>query len=215
MLMLGLALPAGAAQLTGRARVIDGDTIALGVVKVRLHGVDAPEMAQSCRRAGESWACGRAARKTLEQLAGGARVRCTPVDVDRYGRIVAQCAAGGIDDLGAALVARGMAFAYRRYSRDYVDEEQAARAARRGVWAGEARRPEAFRRAGDDPAPIPASAPAGGKCRIKGNITARGRIFHRPGDASYARTRIDRSAGERWFCSVAAARDAGWRAPRN
>ena len=58
-----------------------------------------------------------------------------------------------------------------------------------------------------------APAPAGG-CAIKGNISQNGRIYHMPGQADYARTRIAESRGERWFCSEAEARAAGWRRAR-
>jgi len=53
-----------------------------------------------------------------------------------------------------------------------------------------------------------------GKCRIKGNISGNGKIYHVPGSDAYAKTRIDESKGERWFCSEEEARAAGWRAPR-
>jgi hypothetical protein len=58
--------------------------------------------------------------------------------------------------------------------------------------------------------------PSGGRegCRIKGNISGNGKIYHVPGSDAYAKTRIDESKGERWFCSEDEARAAGWRAPR-
>jgi len=59
--------------------------------------------------------------------------------------------------------------------------------------------------------PAPAAA---GDCRIKGNISSSGHIYHVPGSASYSATRIDTSKGERWFCSEEEAEAAGWRAPR-
>jgi hypothetical protein len=64
--------------------------------------------------------------------------------------------------------------------------------------------------------PAPPSAPSAPTtgCRIKGNISQSGRIYHVPGSPSYDQTRIDESKGERWFCSEAQARAAGWRAPR-
>lgn len=205
-----LSLPANAGRvMTGAARVIDGDTLEVGHERLRLHGIDAPEIGQSCRdAAGRSWDCGGAAREALARLVRGG-VRCEARDTDRYGRIVARCMAGE-RDLGAALVAAGMAFAYRKYSKDYIGLEAEARAARRGIWAGSAERPEAVRAAKNPPQQAP------GTCAIKGNISSKGRIYHRPGDASYDATRIDTSKGERWFCSEAEAeaRAAGWRAAR-
>ncbi len=126
---------------------------------------------------------------------------------DRYKRIIGRCTVAG-EDLGAWMVLQGWALTYRRYSLDYVDEEADARAARRGIWAGEFVKPWKWRRgkrlAANDNAP--------GQCRIKGNINRKGeRIYHVPSGQWYDRSRIDPAKGERWFCSEAEARNAGWR----
>ena len=134
-------------------------------------------------------------------LAAGT-VRCAGGDRDRYDRLLAVCSAGG-RDLNAVLVAEGMAEAYRKYARDYIPEETQARAARRGIWAGPHLAPEAARRG-------PVQNPPGA-CRIKGNISKKGQIFHLPGSRDYDRTRIDPTKGERWFCTEAEALAAGWR----
>jgi len=117
------------------------------------------------------------------------------------------------------MVRAGFATAYRRYSNDYVDEENEARSARRGIWAGEFTNPESYRhdeppsQARDRPAQ-PQRSPRDG-CDIKGNINGEGaRIYHVPGASSYDDTRIDEGKGERWFCTESEARAAGWRAPR-
>ena len=128
--------PAPDADLSGRARVIDGDTIEVGTVRVRLHGADAPESAQSCLAGGERWPCGQRATEALDRRIGGRTVACSERDRDRYGRIVAVCRHGG-RDVNAWLVGQGWALAYRRYSRAYVNEESSARAERRGIWRGE------------------------------------------------------------------------------
>jgi len=62
--------------------------------------------------------------------------------------------------------------------------------------------------------PEAADAPKTGDCRIKGNISSNGKIYHRPGSPAYEKTRIDESKGERWFCSEEEARAAGWRPPK-
>ena len=51
-------------------------------------------------------------------------------------------------------------------------------------------------------------------CRIKGNISDNGRIYHVPGRGAYDQTVIDESKGERWFCTEEQARAAGWRPPK-
>ncbi|GGK28423.1 thermonuclease family protein [Salinarimonas ramus] len=126
--------------LVGKAAVIDGDTIRLcGLdTSVRLYGIDAPESGQPCRNAaGRSYRCGSEATATLSDLIGRTgRVSCERKDVDRYGRIVAVCRAGGLD-INAEMVRQGWAVEYRRYSDGrYRDEEAAARDERRGLWAG-------------------------------------------------------------------------------
>lgn len=142
LLLLCLALPAGAQTLRGPARVVDGDTLEVAGEKVRLHGVDAPELAQTCLRAGgAAWHCGWAAALRLEEMIGGRPVLCEGGERDRYRRVIARCFVTGRDvgvrlDLGGALVVRGLATAYRRYSLDYASAEATARAARVGLWAG-------------------------------------------------------------------------------
>ena len=136
------ASPAAADPIVGAAGVVDGDGLRIDGIRIRLHGVDAFERAQTCG----GHACGRASAEHLDRLTRGARVRCTPLDVDRYGRTVARCEARGID-VGAAQVEAGHALAYRRYSLDYVPQEDAARRARRGAWATGFTRPEDWRRA--------------------------------------------------------------------
>jgi endonuclease YncB( thermonuclease family) len=199
-------------RVAGQAEMRDGDTIRIGDWRIRLHGIDAPERDQICTRPdGAVWKCGRWAGGILAGLIARAEVSCVTVDRDRYGRLVARCAAAGTD-LGAAMVAAGAALAYRRYSSDYVGAEQQARAAGLGIWSGAMATPEDHRRAKR----IDASAQGGAaqNCPIKGNISANGRIFHRPGQADYDRVRIDISKGERWFCSAAEAQAAGWRPAR-
>ncbi|MEI4487011.1 thermonuclease family protein [Frigidibacter sp. MR17.14] len=203
---LCLASAAGAQSLQGRAVVHDGDTLRIGGERVRLYGIDAPELAQTCSRSdGRDWPCGRWSREKLAVLASG-EIRCEGIERDRYKRLVARCRGPG-GDIGAAMVEAGAAFAYRRYALDYVDAEKRAAIAGLGIWQGEAEAPAAFRAAGQ-PAPQPAPAET---CAIKGNISDNGRLYHLPGMRSYAKTRIDTGRGERWFCSEAEARSAGWR----
>jgi len=202
------------ADIAGHPTVLDGDTLQIGAERIRLHGIDAPERRQTCSVRGEPWDCGAEATRALVAFIADRRVACTATDTDRYGRTVAVCRSGGAD-LNAWMVAQGWALAYRRYAVDYVHQEAAAQAARRGVWRGEFVAPWEWRRGkrlagtGED-----VTKPQTG-CRIKGNISRSGeRIYHVPGGRFYARTRIDAAKGERWFCSEQEALSAGWRAPR-
>ncbi len=134
----------GSHGISGRARAVDGDTLEMNGMRIRLHGIDAPEHDQSCRVAGRRWPCGRHATQMLASQVNHTPVVCEVRDRDSYGRVVATCSIAG-RDLNAWMVAGGWAFAYRRYSRAYVDEEARARAARRGVWLGEVVRPWRWR----------------------------------------------------------------------
>ncbi|MGX9356624.1 thermonuclease family protein [Roseobacteraceae bacterium S113] len=195
---------------SGVAHVIDGDTIDVGQTRVRLYGIDAVERDQTCRHPtrGE-WACGQAVGHQLSRWIEGENVRCEATGRDRYGRVLARCAYNG-RDVGEALVTSGLAFAYKTYSSLYVSQERAALKAGRGLWTSVVVRPEDYRRAGGT---VAQAAPQG--CNIKGNISRDGkRIFHRPGQAFYERTRVNTAKGERWFCNAAEARKAGWRGAR-
>ena len=119
------------------ARVVDGDTLALSDNRrVRLFGIDAVELHQTCtRRGGATWACGKAAKGALEALVAGG-VTCQTRDRDRYGRDVGLCVNAAGRDVGDAMVRDGWALAYRSYSHAYVEAETSARAAERGIWGG-------------------------------------------------------------------------------
>ena len=198
-----------AAEISGPAKAIDGDTIKIRGAKIRLHGIDAPESAQVCKAKEKSYRCGTSATLALARRIVGKSVSCDERDRDRYGRIVAVCHADG-EDLNAWLVSEGLALAYRRYSTDYVDQEQAAQEAKRGLWRGEFVKPWQWRK-GKRMAGEKATDAAPGTCRIKGNISRKGkRIYHLPGGRSYAATKIDENKGERWFCSEKQAKGAGW-----
>lgn len=212
--------PAQAEILSGSARIIDGDTLAVAGERVRLDGIDAPESRQSCTRNGRAWACGKAATQAMRKLVGRNPVHCEITGRDRYGRAIGTCFAAG-RDLQRQLVREGLALAYRRYSTRYVEDEHAAREEGTGLWSGSFVEPwrwrnerkKRIRSAPRRQAPRSASS-ASRACLIKGNISSNGRIYHVPGGKHYARTRIDESRGERWFCSEAEARAAGWRRSR-
>ncbi len=111
--------------------VVDGDTLKLGNERIRLIGIDAPEFLQRCA---DGWPAGRLATNRLLTLTSGKRFDCQQKDRDRYGRVVAVCRLSG-EDLGAILVREGLAWAFTRYSNDYLANEARARAAKLGVHA--------------------------------------------------------------------------------
>lgn len=220
LVLVCAVLPAACdgAEIAGTPRIVDGDTLRIGAETIRLEGIDAPEAKQHCRdAAGAPYACGAIATKVLARLAGGSALACRGHARDRYGRLLATCEAAG-NNLNRAMVQAGWALAFRRYSHRYLGDEREASSERRGMWSGSFQEPWAWRAAARG-RPSPSVRPEvikaeTSRCRIKGNISASGRIYHVPGSPHYADTRIDPSRGERWFCSVAEARRAGWRAPR-
>lgn len=116
-------------------------------------------------------------------------------------------------DIEAWLVLNGWALAYRKYSLDYVDQEQRAQIAELGMWRGEFIAPWEWRRGKRLQAPASLDSAAG--CLIKGNIAKSGEhIFHVPGGRYYENTKINTATGERWFCTDAEAIAAGWRKAR-
>ena len=121
----------------GMTRVIDADTLEVRGERVRLQGIDAPETRQMCERAsGTLYLCGQAASRALRKRIGDGKVVCAlDPQRDRYGRALGVCSVHG-EDLNAWLVSQGHALAYRRYSLKYIEQEEAAQAAGRGVWVG-------------------------------------------------------------------------------
>ena len=211
IIFAGLAWPvvSHAAEITGAARVVDGDTVEVQGVKIRMHGIDAPESKQQCQRSnGEFSACGKQATLALAEKIDSSPVRCDGRDQDRYGRVIAVCFLDGTD-LNAWMVESGWAVSYRKYSKDYASHEDAARSARLGVWAGKFVMPWDWRRGQRLET---ANVRNDGSCKIKGNVSRNGtRIYHVPGGRWYDRTKIDPTKGERMFCSDIEAVDAGWR----
>lgn len=194
-----------AAEISGRASVIDGDTIEIRGTRIRLHGIDAPESDQSCTKEKQQYRCGQKSAFFLSDIISGSTVKCDQKDTDRYGRAVSECFSKGLN-LNAEMVKSGWAMAYRKYSHAYISDEAHAKKNKLGMWAGEFQAPWDYR---TGPTVRERSQSAG--CLIKGNINAKGRkIYHLPGTTAYGKTQINERKGERWFCSEAEAAAAGW-----
>lgn len=165
-------------HISGHASIVDGDTFDVGPIRIRLNGIDAPEIGQTCGRAGGGkWDCATAAANRLEALIAGGPVDCVALEQDPYGRVVATCRSTASQDLGRALVKEGLGWAFRRYSQVYVDEEGPAQAARLGIWQGAAEAPWEYRE--NRWTRAAAASPRPG-CPIKGNISVGSgdRIYH-------------------------------------
>ena len=162
------------APIVGRASVVDGDTLEIGGVRIRLWGVDAPEASQMCQMAsGERWPCGRRAAFALADFLGQRTVHCTPKEVDRYGRPVAVCTVGGVE-VNRWLVAEGWALAYVAYGGGvYLDAQAQAKAQRKGIWQGTFQPPWEYRVGQGRPQSTPSPSAPGGSVYYRNCAEAR------------------------------------------
>lgn len=128
------------------ARIIDGDTLELNDQRIRLWGIDAPEAGQVCQgHDGRTYECGRDAAAVLDQLTRGRRVECDTREKDRYQRAVAVCRTDA-GEINAAMVRRGWAVDYTKYSGGrHRSDEAAAKAEGLGVWSGRFELPSEWR----------------------------------------------------------------------
>jgi succinoglycan biosynthesis protein ExoI len=139
LVSLLLLSTANAQTVSGRASVIDGDTIDIAGERIRLNGVDAPESWQRCRNAqGAEYQCGKQAAFALDEwLAASRPTRCEYVERDRYGRFVGNCFRADGYEVNRWLVETGNALDWEKYSGGaYSEAQDAAKASRTGVWQG-------------------------------------------------------------------------------
>ena len=117
-------------------RVVDGDTIHLNGEKIRFTGIDTPELKQTCINEGIENSCGVTAKQILINKIGNNTVECISEGRDRYKRILAECFVNN-ESLSTYLVRSGYAFAYRRYSKKFIPDEDYARFNKIGMWSME------------------------------------------------------------------------------
>jgi endonuclease YncB( thermonuclease family) len=128
--------PWDAKPLVGAALVVDGDSLEISGARIRLIGIDAPEMHQTCTDARrETWPCGRAAARELRAHIGDRALKCEQTGLDRYRRVLAVCFLPDGSDVNAWMVRQGWAVVFG-YGPNYRAEQAEAKAARRGIWAG-------------------------------------------------------------------------------
>ena len=132
-------------SITGKAKIIDGDTIHIDKNKIRLHGIDAPEWDQTCTLSYKVWECGKKSTLALKKLIANQIVICKINNIDQYNRYIAVCFSDRVN-LNKKMVLDGWAIAYRYYSQDYIKEENIARRNKVGIWAGKFLEPYQFRK---------------------------------------------------------------------
>ena len=195
----------------GQISVVDAVLIFINNEKIRLYGIDAPEIKQYCYIEKEAWPCGKQATEYLKNLLkdiSPPSLYCEISSKDRYGRSIGVCY---IEDknINSNLVESGRALAYQQYSKDYINVEKLASKKKIGIWQGEFIEPWNWRKG----MRIKQVKKIG--CQIKGNISSNGeKIYHLPNSKNYLKTKISTSKGERWFCSEKEAKANGWRKPK-
>ena len=115
-------------------KIVDGDTIHLNGEKIRFTGIDTPELKQICNKNNEVIYCGVKARELLIEKIGKNKVRCIRDGKDQYKRTLAECFVNKVS-LSSYLVRNGYAFAYRKYSKKFISDEDFARTNNLGMWS--------------------------------------------------------------------------------
>jgi len=115
-------------------KVVDGDTIHLNGEKIRFTGIDTPELKQTCIKEGIENSCGVTAKQILVNKIGNNTVECISEGIDRYKRILAECFVND-ESLSTYLVRSGYAFAYRKYSKKFIIDEEYAKVNKVGMWS--------------------------------------------------------------------------------
>lgn len=219
-----------AGQVRGVPQIVDADTVYIGQTKIRFNGIDAPETDQVCLdSAGKTWTCGIEARERLRTFSQDREWSCELTGSDIYRRSLGFCTAGA-ENVSRWLVQNGWALAFRRYSTEYVADEDLAREHHRGLWSGAFVAPWDWRHRNSSTVilgalAVPTTAqralisnslanpiPPVGNCLIKGNLSSAPQcIYHVPGGRFYDRLSMQPSSLRRWFCTEAEAQAAGCR----
>lgn len=126
--------------LSGKPVVIDGDSLEINGERLRLQGIDAPELTQRCEQDGAEWQCGRESRSALRELVGADPVLCRTVGIDKYDRWLVECEANGMP-VNERMVEQGWAVAYG----DHFEAEEKARKKGAGIWGGTFEQPRQWR----------------------------------------------------------------------
>ena len=127
-------------------KIVDGDTIVLNGEKIRFSGIDTPELKQTCMQGDQEVSCGMSAKMLLVKKIGNNTLECISEGKDVYKRTLAECFING-ESLSSFLVRSGYAFAYRKYSKKFIKDEDFAKANKLGMWAMTFQYPWDFRKA--------------------------------------------------------------------
>ena len=146
IILLVLSSEILANEISGAPSITDGDTIKILNKRIRLHGIDAPEKKQICVKDLKEYSCGKESTAGLIKKIGKKNILCkVQKKLDKYKRYIGVCFAGA-ENLNKWMVRNGYAVAFRRYSRDYIEDEVYAKKNKLGLWAGNFIYPEKWRK---------------------------------------------------------------------
>ena len=159
LLILFLTLTSNivAEEIIGFPKIVDGDTVHINEYKIRLEGIDAPEIRQKCKKEKlkissiigftfyKDYNCGEVSREKLKKKVDRSKIKCISSSKDRYERYLAKCFKEKLN-LNRWMVRNGYAVAYRRYSKKYVPDEDFAKENKLGLWQGKFLDPEKWRK---------------------------------------------------------------------
>jgi len=133
-------------EIKGYADIVDGDTIKIEKTKIRLSGIDAPEIKQLCVDKNlNEWHCGKKSKIALINFINNKTIKCIGHKKDRYKRIIGECYLGK-QDIQEWMVKNGWAIAYREYSKKYINAENFAKNNNLGIWEGKFLEPYKWRK---------------------------------------------------------------------
>ena len=152
-----LAQTLNSTEIYGVPKIIDGDTVHINTKKIRLEGIDAPEIKQQCKKPflkisaiiglefNKNYSCEKKKKKKLTDKIDNSKIKCISSSKDRYKRFIATCYKDKVN-LNKWMVRNGYAVAYKRYSKDYVRDEEYAKENTHGMWEGSFIMPEKWRK---------------------------------------------------------------------
>ena len=155
--LLLISSPLFGIEIVGTPKIIDGDTLHINEHKIRFEGIDAPEIKQQCKKdylkvssiigftLRKDYYCGITSKKKLEEKIKNSKIKCISLSKDRYKRYLATCYKDKIN-LNKWMVRNGHAVAYKRYSKQYLNDERYAEENKLGIWKGSFLRPEKWRK---------------------------------------------------------------------
>ena len=146
VILFTLSIKVTAGEISGAPSIIDGDTVKILSKRIRFHGIDTPEKKQTCIKNSKEYSCGEEAANALKRKIGGKSINCKVEDkLDRYKRYIGVCFLENVN-LNKWMVRNGYAVAYRRYSKDYIEDENYAKKNKIGLWSSNFILPEKWRK---------------------------------------------------------------------